>query len=220
MTVTAQRRQPPVVPLTLTSDLHLQQSPQQLSPTLSSPINITQVRTEVSLLIFFSFPVTRGAIKYSGTNWGDIFLLTLVCIHLSVGCANWITNPGTTAFPVPFVQSADSSGPGSAHQWPPEAAGPLSRHPAHHSANSGLLWYSHCKQSLPRQPDHRQHEHQLGMKQSLRIWSGSRVISLIKMTGIILHIVHFATLLFRKFLRSIAVNFCTSLLLLSGQKFS
>ena len=45
MTVTAQRRQPPVVPLTLTSDLTLQQSPQQLSPTaLSSPINITQVR--------------------------------------------------------------------------------------------------------------------------------------------------------------------------------
>ncbi|XP_041646784.1 CREB-regulated transcription coactivator 1b isoform X2 [Cheilinus undulatus] len=42
MTATAQRRQPPVVPLTLTSDLHLQQSPQQLSPTLSSPINITQ----------------------------------------------------------------------------------------------------------------------------------------------------------------------------------
>ncbi|XP_029356214.1 CREB-regulated transcription coactivator 1b isoform X1 [Echeneis naucrates] len=42
MTVTAQRRQPPVVPLTLTSDLHLQQSPQQLSPTLSSPVNITQ----------------------------------------------------------------------------------------------------------------------------------------------------------------------------------
>uniref|UniRef100_A0A8C9X1J5 CREB regulated transcription coactivator 1 n=1 Tax=Sander lucioperca TaxID=283035 RepID=A0A8C9X1J5_SANLU len=44
MTVTAQRRQPPVVPLSLTSDLHLQQSPQQLSPTLSSPINISQVR--------------------------------------------------------------------------------------------------------------------------------------------------------------------------------
>ncbi|XP_053709266.1 CREB-regulated transcription coactivator 1b isoform X2 [Synchiropus splendidus] len=43
MSVTAQRRQPPVVPLTLTSDLHLQHSPQQLSPTLSSPINITQV---------------------------------------------------------------------------------------------------------------------------------------------------------------------------------
>ncbi|TMS20434.1 CREB-regulated transcription coactivator 1 [Larimichthys crocea] len=42
MTVTAQRRQPPVVPLTLTSDLHLQQSPQQLSPTLSSPVNISQ----------------------------------------------------------------------------------------------------------------------------------------------------------------------------------
>nr|XP_046247632.1 CREB-regulated transcription coactivator 1b isoform X2 [Scatophagus argus] len=42
MTVTAQRRQPPVVPLTLTSDLHLQQSPQQLSPTLTSPVNITQ----------------------------------------------------------------------------------------------------------------------------------------------------------------------------------
>lgn len=44
MTVTAQRRQPPVVPLTLTSDLTLQQSPQQLSPTLASPINIAQVR--------------------------------------------------------------------------------------------------------------------------------------------------------------------------------
>lgn len=45
MTVTAQRRQPPVVPLTLTSDLTLQGSPQQLSPTaLASPINITQVR--------------------------------------------------------------------------------------------------------------------------------------------------------------------------------
>uniref|UniRef100_A0A8D0CQ97 CREB regulated transcription coactivator 1 n=1 Tax=Sander lucioperca TaxID=283035 RepID=A0A8D0CQ97_SANLU len=43
MTVTAQRRQPPVVPLSLTSDLHLQQSPQQLSPTLSSPINISQL---------------------------------------------------------------------------------------------------------------------------------------------------------------------------------
>uniref|UniRef100_A0A3Q2CKU4 CREB regulated transcription coactivator 1b n=1 Tax=Cyprinodon variegatus TaxID=28743 RepID=A0A3Q2CKU4_CYPVA len=43
MTVTAQRRQPPVVPLTLTSELHLQQSPQQLSPTLSSPVNITQL---------------------------------------------------------------------------------------------------------------------------------------------------------------------------------
>ncbi|XP_045906436.1 CREB-regulated transcription coactivator 1b isoform X4 [Micropterus dolomieu] len=42
MTVTGQRRQPPVVPLTLTSDLHLQQSPQQLSPTVSSPVNITQ----------------------------------------------------------------------------------------------------------------------------------------------------------------------------------
>uniref|UniRef100_A0A3Q4B0K8 Uncharacterized protein n=1 Tax=Mola mola TaxID=94237 RepID=A0A3Q4B0K8_MOLML len=40
--ITAQRRQPPVVPLTLTSDLHLQQS-QQLSPTLSSPVNITQL---------------------------------------------------------------------------------------------------------------------------------------------------------------------------------
>uniref|UniRef100_A0A672JQC4 CREB regulated transcription coactivator 1 n=1 Tax=Salarias fasciatus TaxID=181472 RepID=A0A672JQC4_SALFA len=43
MTAMAQRRQPPVVPLTLTSDLHLQQSPQQLSPTLSSPVNITQL---------------------------------------------------------------------------------------------------------------------------------------------------------------------------------
>lgn len=43
MTVTTQRRQPPVVPLTLTSDLQLQQSPQQLSPTLTSPLNITQV---------------------------------------------------------------------------------------------------------------------------------------------------------------------------------
>ncbi|XP_034387423.1 CREB-regulated transcription coactivator 1b isoform X2 [Cyclopterus lumpus] len=51
MTVTAQRRQPTVVPLTLTSDLHLQQSPQQLSPTLSSPINITQVVPTESLTL-------------------------------------------------------------------------------------------------------------------------------------------------------------------------
>ncbi|XP_040896743.1 CREB-regulated transcription coactivator 1b isoform X3 [Toxotes jaculatrix] len=51
MTVTAQRRQPPVVPLTLTSDLHLQQSPQQLSPTLSSPVNITQVAPTESLTL-------------------------------------------------------------------------------------------------------------------------------------------------------------------------
>ncbi|XP_059197306.1 CREB-regulated transcription coactivator 1b isoform X2 [Centropristis striata] len=51
MTVTAQRRQPPVVPLTLTSDLHLQQSPQQLSPTLSSPVNITQVVSTESLTL-------------------------------------------------------------------------------------------------------------------------------------------------------------------------
>nr|XP_057928652.1 CREB-regulated transcription coactivator 1b isoform X1 [Doryrhamphus excisus] len=43
MTVTEQRRQPPVVPLTLTTDLHLQKSTQQLSPTLSSPVNMTQV---------------------------------------------------------------------------------------------------------------------------------------------------------------------------------
>uniref|UniRef100_A0A3Q1IHU7 CREB regulated transcription coactivator 1 n=1 Tax=Anabas testudineus TaxID=64144 RepID=A0A3Q1IHU7_ANATE len=51
MTVTAQRRQPPVVPLTLTSDLHLQQSSQQLSPTLSSPVNIPQaVPTETLTL--------------------------------------------------------------------------------------------------------------------------------------------------------------------------
>nr|XP_043899493.1 CREB-regulated transcription coactivator 1b isoform X1 [Solea senegalensis] len=42
MTATGQRRQPPVVPLTLSSDLHLQQSTQQFSPTLSSPVNITQ----------------------------------------------------------------------------------------------------------------------------------------------------------------------------------
>ncbi|XP_068445907.1 CREB-regulated transcription coactivator 1b isoform X2 [Clinocottus analis] len=51
MTVTAQRRQPPVVPLTLTSDLHLQQSPQQLSPTLSSPINITHAVLAESLTL-------------------------------------------------------------------------------------------------------------------------------------------------------------------------
>ncbi|XP_061681440.1 CREB-regulated transcription coactivator 1b isoform X2 [Syngnathoides biaculeatus] len=38
MTVTEHCRQPPVVPLTLTTDLHLQKSTQQLSPTLSSPI--------------------------------------------------------------------------------------------------------------------------------------------------------------------------------------
>ncbi|XP_035990137.1 CREB-regulated transcription coactivator 1 isoform X2 [Fundulus heteroclitus] len=51
MTVSAQRRQPPVVPLTLTSDLHLQQSPQHFSPTLSSPINITQaLQTETLTL--------------------------------------------------------------------------------------------------------------------------------------------------------------------------
>ncbi|KAI3368644.1 hypothetical protein L3Q82_025650 [Scortum barcoo] len=51
MTVTGQRRQPPVVPLTLTSDLHLQQSPQQLSPTLTSPINITQAVPTESLTL-------------------------------------------------------------------------------------------------------------------------------------------------------------------------
>ncbi|XP_036970030.1 CREB-regulated transcription coactivator 1b isoform X1 [Acanthopagrus latus] len=51
MTVTAQRRQPPVVPLTLTSDLHLQLSPQQLSPTLSSPVNITQALTTETLTL-------------------------------------------------------------------------------------------------------------------------------------------------------------------------
>ncbi|XP_034737256.1 CREB-regulated transcription coactivator 1b isoform X4 [Etheostoma cragini] len=51
MTVTAQRRQPPVVPLSLTSDLNLQQSPQQLSPTLSSPVNISQVVPTESLTL-------------------------------------------------------------------------------------------------------------------------------------------------------------------------
>ncbi|XP_037104612.1 CREB-regulated transcription coactivator 1b isoform X2 [Syngnathus acus] len=43
MTVAEQRRQPPVVPLTLTPDLHLHKSTQQLSPTLSPPVNITQI---------------------------------------------------------------------------------------------------------------------------------------------------------------------------------
>ncbi|KAG8003113.1 CREB-regulated transcription coactivator 1 [Nibea albiflora] len=51
ITATAQRRQPPVVPLTLTSDLHLQQSPQQLSPTLSSPVNISQAVPTESLTL-------------------------------------------------------------------------------------------------------------------------------------------------------------------------
>ncbi|XP_061634929.1 CREB-regulated transcription coactivator 1b isoform X4 [Phyllopteryx taeniolatus] len=41
MTVTEHRRQPPVLPLTLTTD-HLHKSTQQLSPTLSSPV-ITQI---------------------------------------------------------------------------------------------------------------------------------------------------------------------------------
>ncbi|XP_055020934.1 CREB-regulated transcription coactivator 1b [Boleophthalmus pectinirostris] len=41
----SQRRQPPVVPLTLTSDLQLQQSPQQLSPTLTSPVSLTQAES-------------------------------------------------------------------------------------------------------------------------------------------------------------------------------
>ncbi|CAL8239143.1 unnamed protein product [Gadus morhua 'NCC'] len=38
----SQRRQPSVLPLTLSSDLSLQQSPQQLSPTLSSPGHLNQ----------------------------------------------------------------------------------------------------------------------------------------------------------------------------------
>ncbi|XP_055077373.1 CREB-regulated transcription coactivator 1b isoform X2 [Periophthalmus magnuspinnatus] len=45
MNVMSQRRQPPVVPLTLTSDLQLQQSPQQLSPTLTSPVSLTQAES-------------------------------------------------------------------------------------------------------------------------------------------------------------------------------
>lgn len=51
MTATAQRRQPPVVPLTLTSELQLQQSPQQLSPTLSSPVSIAQTMPAESLTL-------------------------------------------------------------------------------------------------------------------------------------------------------------------------
>ncbi|XP_067086250.1 CREB-regulated transcription coactivator 1-like [Osmerus mordax] len=43
MTVSSQRQLPTVVPLTLSVDLQPQPSPQQLSPTLSPPINITQV---------------------------------------------------------------------------------------------------------------------------------------------------------------------------------
>lgn len=51
MTATAQRRQPPVVPLTLSSELQLQQSPQQLSPTLSSPVSIAQTLPAESLTL-------------------------------------------------------------------------------------------------------------------------------------------------------------------------
>ncbi|KAM4629478.1 CREB-regulated transcription coactivator 1b [Polymixia lowei] len=42
MTVRSQRRQPTVMPLTLSADLHLQQGTQPLSPTISSPVNIAQ----------------------------------------------------------------------------------------------------------------------------------------------------------------------------------
>uniref|UniRef100_A0A3B4ARE0 Uncharacterized protein n=1 Tax=Periophthalmus magnuspinnatus TaxID=409849 RepID=A0A3B4ARE0_9GOBI len=52
MNVMSQRRQPPVVPLTLTSDLQLQQSPQQLSPTLTSPVSLTQVTPTTTFCIY------------------------------------------------------------------------------------------------------------------------------------------------------------------------
>ncbi|XP_056133415.1 CREB-regulated transcription coactivator 1b [Lampris incognitus] len=49
MTATAQCKQAAVAPLTLSAELHLQQTPQQLSPTLSSPVNITQTLPMESL---------------------------------------------------------------------------------------------------------------------------------------------------------------------------
>uniref|UniRef100_A0A673ASF3 CREB regulated transcription coactivator 1 n=1 Tax=Sphaeramia orbicularis TaxID=375764 RepID=A0A673ASF3_9TELE len=83
MTVTAQRRQPPVVPLTLTSDLHLQQSPQQLSPTLTSPVNITQVKDTVGSLYHLGsnifnnntgfIPAPLQHIPVVGSIFGDSF---------------------------------------------------------------------------------------------------------------------------------------------------
>lgn len=80
MTVTAQRRQPPVVPLTLTSDLHLQQSPQQLSPTLSSPVNITQVRLSSTNLKFdLKFCFTRYG-KWFGLNTVSPMRADCVCV--------------------------------------------------------------------------------------------------------------------------------------------
>lgn len=200
MTVTAQRRQPPVVPLTLTSDLHLQQSPQQLSPTLSSPVNITQVRlcsagqlqvvawsfamfllavipTQLTKKTFFvsmllatvykicfgwcfyssatvklhakavlptlhsnNSPVSSSYIEFYGTS------LRKAHVCLSLGHASRITDAGAAARPVPLVQPADGSGPGSAAQWPPEAAaGPVTGHPAHHLANTCLPWDSQCQ---------------------------------------------------------------------------
>ncbi|XP_023860212.1 CREB-regulated transcription coactivator 1-like isoform X2 [Salvelinus sp. IW2-2015] len=50
MTVAAQRRQPTLIPLTLNADPQPQQSPQQLSPTLSPPLNIQAVAMEALTL--------------------------------------------------------------------------------------------------------------------------------------------------------------------------
>lgn len=196
MTVTAQRRQPPVVPLTLTSDLHLQQSPQQLSPTLSSPVNITQVRAKFRLV-----PKALRAQQNEWSAWlrccvaglfwininvlfrlnGWITLNKLIqysihssfLVHLSSVCANRDIDPGAAAWSVPPVQPADASGPGPASQWPPEAAaGSATRHPAHHFASSHLYRYRHSQQPLCRQPDYRQHQHQLGKIQEMAMSKG------------------------------------------------
>ncbi|XP_041695719.1 CREB-regulated transcription coactivator 1-like isoform X1 [Coregonus clupeaformis] len=50
MTMAAQRRQPTLIPLTLNADPQPQQSPQQLSPTLSPPLNIQAVAMEAFTL--------------------------------------------------------------------------------------------------------------------------------------------------------------------------
>lgn len=93
-----------------------------------------------------------------------------VC-SLSSDHASRITDTGAAARPVPPVQPADGSGPGTAADWPPEAAaGPVAGHSAHHLANSSLPGDSKCQHPLPGQPGHCQYQCQLGK----RVQSGCR----------------------------------------------
>uniref|UniRef100_H3DR64 CREB regulated transcription coactivator 1 n=1 Tax=Tetraodon nigroviridis TaxID=99883 RepID=H3DR64_TETNG len=165
MTVTAQRRQPPVVPLTLTSDLTLQQSPQQLSPTaLSSPINITQVMPAESLTLeqqLAQYPLFNQLTAQAQAQLlGDLQKqqhalsqgLQLITLP-TLGSPATATATGTSSSPSPDSQSQTTASisinSSSLQQYRNQTGSPATQSPTSPVSNQGFSPGSSPQQHIP-----------------------------------------------------------------------